>query len=120
MAAYYFRVPRYAGMPHLSTMLDSIGNDRAVAKLLGLSPRTIAKYRAQGQAPRPVMFALFWETPWGTDLADCIAVNDARRAYGELSSLKRQNAELRRQLASLESELCSNQVAANATFFRLG
>ena len=40
----------------------------------------------------PVMFALFWETPWGTDLADCIAVNDARRAYGELSSLKRQNA----------------------------
>ena len=47
MAAYYFRVPRYAGMPHLSTMLDSIGNDRAVAKLLGLSPRTIAKYRAQ-------------------------------------------------------------------------
>ena len=86
MAAYYFRVPRYAGMPHLSTMLDSIGNDRAVAKLLGLSPRTIAKYRADGQAPRPVMYALFWETPWGTDLADCIAVNDARRAHGELSS----------------------------------
>ena len=56
----------------------------------------------------------------GADLADCIAVNDARRAYGELSSLKRQNAELRRQLASLESEICSNQVAANATFFRLG
>lgn len=118
MAVYYFRAPRYAGMPHLSTMLDSIGNDKAVAKWLGLSHRTIAKYRADGQAPKPVMYALFWETPWGTDLADCIAVNDARIAYSQLRCIERKNEELKRRVLALERELSSHQRAANASFFR--
>lgn len=117
MAGFYFRAPTYGRMPHLLTMLDSIGNDKAVARHLGLSPATIKKYRRQEQAPKPVMYALFWETPWGIDLADCIATNDARRAFGEARQLERQNAELRRRIALLEKELASHQVASNAPFY---
>jgi len=120
MAGYYFRAPRYAHMPHLLTILDSIGSDKAVAKFLGLSPRTIAKYRREGQAPKPVMYALFWETPWGASAADCIAVNDARRAYSEARSFERQNTELRRQITLLERELAGYQRAANSSFFQVG
>jgi len=119
MADFYFRAPRYSGLPHLCTMLDSIGNDRAVAKKLGLTYETVRRYRKAGQAPKPVMYALFWETPWGTDLADSIAVNDARRAYSEARSLERQNAELRRQVEVLERELSSAPGAANASFFQV-
>ena len=56
MAEFYFRAPRFAHLPHLETILDSIGNDRAVARKLGLSESTIRKYRKAGQAPRPVMY----------------------------------------------------------------
>jgi len=119
MAGYYFRAPRYAQMPHVCTMLDSIGNDKAVAKFLNLSTRTIAKYRRDQQAPKPVMYALFWETPWGTDAADCQAVNDARIAYSRALGLERINDELRRRVDLLERELASYQKAANTSFFKV-
>ena len=120
MADVYFRAPRYSGLPHLCTMLDSIGNDRAVANKLGLTYETVRRYRKAGQAPKPVMYALFWETPWGTDLADSIAVNDARRAYSEARSLERQNIELRRRISILERELSTASRAANSSFFLVG
>ena len=58
MAKVNFRSPRYNGLPHVCTMLDSIGNDQAVAELLDLSIDTIKKYRRLGQAPRSVMYAV--------------------------------------------------------------
>lgn len=119
MAGYYFRVPRYNQLPHLCTMLDSIGNDREVARLFGLAPSTVRRYRRSGQAPRPIMYALFWETPWGSELADCNAINDARIAYSQARLLERQNTELRRQIALLERELSTSQYAANAPIFRV-
>lgn len=100
-----FRAPRGAGMPHIETMLNSLGNDELVAKFLGVSLKTVKKYRKEGQAPRVVMLALFWETPWGVSAADCQAVNDARMAYTKARILERENEVLRGQVLRLEKEL---------------
>ena len=52
MAEFYFRAPRWAHLPHFHTILDSIGNDRAVAKNLVLLSQLSAnigrKVRLQG------------------------------------------------------------------------
>lgn len=121
MAEFHFRAPRYAHLPHLHTMLDSIGNDLAVSRLLGLTPATIKKYRKAGQAPRPVMFALFWETPWGRETVEVALINEARSYYSLNLSLKRENSVLRKQVEALEQELSSGaSVAANHTFFHVG
>ena len=119
MAKVNFRSPRYnSGMPHIVTMLDSIGNDQAVADLLDLSIDTINKYRRLGQAPRPVMYALFWETPWGWSRADAEAQRDAAHAYSWAETLKRSNTELRRRIDVLEAELVEVQRSANQAFVR--
>lgn len=121
MAEFHFRAPRYAHLPHLHTMLDSIGNDLAVSRLLGLSPATIKKYRKSGQAPRPVMFALFWETPWGRETVEVALINEARSYHAMTMSLKRENSVLRRQIEVLEREISSSvHPAANHTFFSVG
>ena len=117
MAVFHFRAPTHARLPHLHTMLNSIGNDAAVARFMGLSESTVKRYRREGQAPWPFMYSIFWETPWGLDLADCCAVNDARMAFSRLRSLERQNEALRRRISWLESELDRVRVAANSPFF---
>lgn len=121
MAEFYFRAPRWAHLPHLHTILDSIGNDRAVARKLGLAESTIRKYRKEGQAPKPVMYALFWETPWGRSTADASAINDARFAHMRSMTLERENRILRDQVEALEKRLSEGlQVAANHDFFMVG
>lgn len=120
MAEFYFRAPRWAHLPHIHTILDSIGNDRAVAKKLGLSESTIRKYRRTGQAPKPVMYALFWETPWGRETADINALNDARHHYTRSMMLESQLKRIKKQMAALEAELEGYQVAANSSFFEVG
>lgn len=101
-------------------MLDSIGNDAAVCRLLGIHPRTLKRYRRDGQAPRPVMYALFWETPWGRETADINAQNQARHYYTRAVMLESQLKRVKRQMASLERELAGYQVAANASFYEAG
>jgi len=69
-----FRTPRQ--LPHWETMLGDVpASPSHVAKHLGLSARTIARYTAAGQAPRPVVLALFWETRWGISTAETTAEN---------------------------------------------
>jgi uncharacterized protein YcfL len=121
MAKFNFRAPRYAQLPHLETMLNSIGSDQAVADLLGLTLATIKRYRKEGQAPRSVMYALFWETPWGISVADCQATNEARLAYMKAKALERENITLKAQIAKLEELLAEGRnYAANEHFFRVG
>lgn len=121
MAKVNFRAPRYAQLPHLHTMLNSIGSDQAVADLLGLTLKTIKRYRQEGQAPKAVMYALFWETPWGISAADCQATNEARLAYGKARTLERENETLKAQIAALEALLAQGRnYAANEHFFRVG
>lgn len=116
-----FRAPRSASLPHVETMLNSLGNDRTVAKFLGVTEATIRKYRKRGQAPRAVMLALFWETPWGASAADCVAINDARQAYAKARILERENQVLKSQIETLEALLSSaSSLAANEHFYAVG
>ena len=66
------------------------------------------------------MYALFWETPWGREVADCNVVNEARQYYSRAILLESQLKRVKRQIASLERELASYQTAANASFFEVG
>lgn len=120
MAEFYFRAPRYAHLPHLLTMLDSIGNDKAVCRLLGIHSSTLRRYRNDGQAPRAVMYALFWETQWGRETADINVINEARQYYAKALILEGQLKRVKLQIASLERELEGYQVAANASFYEAG
>lgn len=116
-----FRAPRPANLPHLLTMLNSIGSDEAVARHLGVSLRTVQKYRREGQAPRCVMLSLFWETPWGISVIDCEAQNDARLSYTSALVLRRENEALRGQVSALEALLAEGKgCAANEHFYRVG
>lgn len=116
-----FRAPRSANLPHILTMLNSIGSDSAVAKHLGLTLGTVKKYRKQGQAPRTVMLSLFWETPWGISAIDSQVQNEARLSYTSALVLRRENEALRSQIAALESLLAEGKGhAANEHFYRVG
>lgn len=115
-----FKAPRSAQLPHLETMLNALGNDELVAKFLGVTVRTIQKYRKEGQAPRPVMLALFWETPWGVSQLECEATNQARMAYTKARILERENEVLRGQLLQMEKELQSSSYgAANGPIYNV-
>lgn len=119
MARKYFRAPVFAKMPHLLTMLDDIGDDKAVARFLGLSQDTMRRYRKSGQAPRPVMYALYWETQWGIAVQDCELHNGLMLANGCIASLRRKNEQLQKQVAKLEALLATRPgQAANQHFFQ--
>lgn len=116
-----FRAPAPAGLPHLHTMLNSLGNDLAVSKLLGVSLSTVRRYRREGQAPRAIMLALFWETPWGASVLDAHSTNEARMAFTMNRILERDNRALRVQLKALERLLSEGKGgAANEHFYKLG
>jgi predicted DNA-binding transcriptional regulator AlpA len=50
---------------------------RRVARVLGLSERSIYRYTATDDAPRVALLALFWLTRWGRAAIDAQATNDA-------------------------------------------
>ena len=114
-----FRAPSLACLPHLSTLLDDLQAPRAqVARHLGISPVTLARYEATGQAPRPVMLALFWETRWGRSAADCEATNWATLQGARADVLQRHTVRLRERIATLEALIDSQAgQAANQPFF---
>lgn len=120
MAEFYFRAPRFAHLPHLLTMLDSIGNDAAVCRLLGIHPSTLRRYRRDQQAPKAVMYALFWETPWGRETADINLINEARQFYSRAMVLESQLKRMKKQVEALEAELQGYQAAANTSFYEIG
>lgn len=113
-----YRAPSQAGLPPLAFLIHDIpgGPDR-LARHLGISRRTMARYVAAQQAPRAVMLALFWETRWGRSAADAEATNYARVQSGLASSLAKENAALRRRIVQLDAELALEATAANAPFF---
>jgi len=71
------RIPR--GVPPLPVILDALGNPSTdkVARALDVSPSTVRRWIAAGEAPRAAMLALFWLTPWGHSQVDADAFNDA-------------------------------------------
>ena len=117
-----FRAPSQANLPHLHTLLNDIHGDiDQIARYLGISASTLRKYRAQGQAPRSVMLALFWESTWDRMTADAVAFNHAAAHAALAESLKRQNKRLIKQIELLEAELAQTEgQASNAPIYQIG
>lgn len=59
-------------LPALSQMLAGLGHPHptTIARVLGVDVRTVYRWQAADQAPRPAALALFWLTPWGLSLID--------------------------------------------------
>lgn len=98
-----FIAPTAANVPPFSFLLGAMpGTPAQVARHLGVSARTLARWRAADQAPRAVMLALFFESRWGLSAVNAHAVNDSRIAYGLVGALERENATLRARIARLD------------------
>jgi hypothetical protein len=97
-----FRAPTQT--PPIGVLLDDLPTRDAVriARHLGVSARTLARWVATGNAPRLAHLALFWETRWGLSAGHCDAVNGERVALGLARSLERECATLRARIARLE------------------
>lgn len=98
-----FRAPTQT--PHILTLLDDMPTqqDRQLARHLGLSASTIAKYRRTGEAPRLVHLALFWESRWGLSVLDCEIENRQRMAKAQIETLQHQVQALQAQVARLSA-----------------
>lgn len=90
--------------PPLSILLDDLftRDPGKIAQHLGVTPRTLARWVAADDAPRPVLLALFYETRWGYSLLETTAHNGALHARQHAASLERENASLRSRIARLE------------------
>ncbi len=105
-ATYLALLPKRT--PPMDMMLTDIGSPSApeLARALGVHSRTVERWKREGQAPRPVMLALYYVTQWGRSDVHCQAHNDAKLYAGLAASLRAEldaaNAEVERlrQLAS--------------------
>lgn len=102
----FLRLPMLAtlnrqAVPALSLLLSDLGDpsQRAIARALGVCPRTVARWIAQDQAPRCAMLALFWVSRWGRDQIAGHAIEGARLAHAMNAALTAENHQLRRELA---------------------
>lgn len=117
-----FRAPYPAHLPHFSFILDNVpGSIEQKAKLLDISPATLRKYRARGEAPRAVHLALFWESVWGISYIESITQLRTSTYYAQVQALERTNKRLMQQIAALEAELANADTGpANLPIFRIG
>lgn len=97
-----FRAPTQT--PPFGILLDDLPTRDAerIARHLGVSARTLARWQSSGQAPRLAHLALFWETRYGLSAVHCDAVNGESVALGLARSLERECATLRARIARLE------------------
>lgn len=97
-----FRAP--VSLPPFDLMLADLGaRVPEVARFLDVSQRSVYTWKAAQQAPRPAALALFWESRWGTSLADAMAFNDAQVFRCLVGSLERENAMPHARIARLEA-----------------
>jgi hypothetical protein len=92
-------------LPIWQLILEDIGSPSAdgIARVLGVSPRTVYRWNRDDSAPRMAQLALFWLTRWGVSRIDAQAVNDARMALGMLRCLESERDRLTAQVTYLES-----------------
>lgn len=94
-------------LPQWRLILADLGNPpaRRVARVLGISERSVYRYNRTGYAPRVCMLALFWLTSWGRASVHAQAWNDAQAAIGYASALRTELADLRVTVKALERRL---------------
>lgn len=91
-------------VPIWPQMIEDLGSPNAdiVARMLGMSVRTIRRYNAHGHAPRHVCLAVYWLTSWGRHAVHAQAHNDATMAVGYVNSLRAEVAALRGAVQHLQ------------------
>lgn len=114
-----FRAPTPAGLPPFSFMVDDIPATPAqIARHLGITTKTLQRYRATDTAPHAVRLALFFETRWGRSAADTEAHNFGQVHYRHAKALQRENAVLQSRIVQLERERATGPgQAANTPFY---
>ncbi|MGN6526701.1 MAG: helix-turn-helix domain-containing protein [Burkholderiaceae bacterium] len=93
-------------LPETGLLLDGIaGSERDVARALGVSHRTVRRWRANDSAPRAARVAMFWMSTWGRQhaWASLVCEADLYRSYS--SSLLRELADARASIARLRRAL---------------
>lgn len=98
-----FVAPGPGRIGSLDVLIDAIPASRSdVARHLGITPRTLARYAAEGVAPRSVLVALFVESGYGRQQINASAHNDAAMWAGLADCLRRDVATLQARVAYLE------------------
>lgn len=99
------RLPKQ--MPSLEMMLADIGNPRPdqLAKALGVSVKTIYRWKQEEEAPRVAMLALFFVTQWGRGQVHCDAHNDALQQAQIAACYRSQLKEMQAQLKETQAQL---------------
>ncbi len=105
-------------LPFWQSIMDDLGRPPAarVARVLGISERTVWRYHHADHAPRAVLLALFWLTSWGRNAVYTQAWNDAQVALSYVGALRAQVARLQAQVQHLEA--LGNSGAANSPLLR--
>ena len=87
-------IPRVT--PPLSVMVADIGGPHASAlsRALGVSERTVYRWQATDDAPRPVLLSLYWLTQWGLSALDGHLVDTARLYCAYTAALRDENRAL--------------------------
>ena len=96
---------RVTSIPSFLVLFDDLltRNMLTIANHLGVSVKTLERYKRTGDAPRAVMLALFYESRWGYSLLQSEAHNAAQVERQHAQSLARENAMLRLRIARLEA-----------------
>lgn len=92
-----------AHMPPLSAMLADLAHPSAhdVARALGVTERTVYRWIASDDAPRPVLLSLFWVTQWGSQWLDADLYNRATLYQSLAESLQREKLAQEEQSAHM-------------------
>jgi len=103
-------------MPPLDFLLaDQLAPPKRIARHLGVSLRSLQRWRASGNAPRAVYLALWVERRWGMAVLHAQTLNEAQHARGWLAALERECERLRRVIRAYES--AEARPAANSPAF---
>ena len=92
-------------LPIWQSILEDLANPppTRVARVLGVSQRTVYRWNATGHAPRVAQLALFWLTRWGQSLVHANAERDCVEAVGLARSLGDQVERLNAEVANLRA-----------------
>lgn len=91
--------------PTLDLLLDDLltRDLAAIAAHLGVTVRTLERWKASNEAPRTALLALFYESRWGYSLLETTAHNGHMYERAARQSAERENAMLRVRIARLEA-----------------
>ncbi|MEJ8826792.1 helix-turn-helix domain-containing protein [Variovorax humicola] len=103
-------------MPPLDFLLaDQLEPPKRIARHLGVSLRTLYRWKARSNAPRAAYLALWFESRRGASELHTQAFNEVRNAQARIASLEREGERLRRVIRVLED--AKRYPAANVGFF---